>query len=104
MIRKIPLAASALLFPGAGWACSVCFSGARAGASLTAYYTITALMTGTALLLSGGFYFLVVRRYHAAAREEKALRTQPGRVPAEAERAIRGRAEPSRPRHASART
>lgn len=52
-----------LAWPGAARACSVCFSGARDGPALTAYYTVTALMTGAVLLIIATLYFFVFRRY-----------------------------------------
>ncbi len=65
---------AAVLAPGVALACSVCFSGAGDSAALEAYYTITAFMTGVALLLLVGLYLLVVRPYlgHAGPGENRA--------------------------------
>ncbi len=38
------------------------------GASLKAYYTVTALMTGAALLVFAGLYFFIIRKYAAPGR------------------------------------
>ena len=59
---------AAVLYPAGARACAVCFSGARDGASLKAYYTVTALMTGAALLLFAGLYFFIIRKYAAPGR------------------------------------
>ncbi len=57
-----PLTAGMAL-PGAVRACASCLSGALDGDSLRAYYTVTAFMTGTVLLLALGFYLFIYRMY-----------------------------------------
>lgn len=72
---KTALAAGALAgvwVPATVEACSVCFSGARDSASLSAYYTVTILMTGVVILMLGGFYFFVFRRYFPPAGDARA--------------------------------
>ena len=57
-----------VLYPAGARACSTCFSGAMDGASLKAYYTVTALMTVAALLIFAGLYFFIIRKYAAPGR------------------------------------
>ena len=56
------------LYPAGARACAVCFSGAMNEATLRAYYTVTAFMTVAALLIFGGLYFFIVRKYAAPGR------------------------------------
>lgn len=58
------------LAPSPAYSCSVCISPLLDARVIEAYYTTGILLTFAALTLIGGFYFLIIRKYMKADREQ----------------------------------